>query len=279
MEQKEQTIQWHPAFFAGIQIELGDEAKYLFFETEHQLGTKPMAIDVLIKKEKDRVIRKNIGRIFRTHNVIEYKSPKDYLSVDDFYKVYGYACFYKSDTSNIDSIPIEELTITFVSKSYPRKLIRHLREVRKYQICKTQKGIYYVNGDKIPIQILVTSQLDPSENLWLRSLTNDLHERQMARKLIDEYQKHEKNVLYQSMMEVIVRANTEQFKEDKKMCEALRELMEEEFEAERGKVRKEMVKTVASNLLEMNMSIEDIIKATGEPKETVLKIIAELKQN
>ena len=279
MEQKEQTIQWHPAFFAGIQIELGDEAKYLFFEAEHQLGTKPMVIDVLIKKEKDRVIRKNIGRIFRTYNVIEYKSPKDYLSVDDFYKVYGYACFYKSDTANIDSIQIEELTITFVSKSYPRKLIRHLREVRKYQICKTQKGIYYVNGDKIPIQILVTSQLDPSENLWLRSLTNDLHERQMARKLIDEYQKHEKNVLYQSMMEVIVRANTEQFKEDKKMCEALRELMEEEFEAERGKARTEMVKTVVSNLLEMNMSIENIIKATGEPKETVLKIIAELKQN
>ena len=26
MEQKEKTIQWHPAFLAGIQIELGDEA-------------------------------------------------------------------------------------------------------------------------------------------------------------------------------------------------------------------------------------------------------------
>ena len=37
MEQKEQTIQWHPAFFAGIQIELGDEAKYFSFEAEHQL--------------------------------------------------------------------------------------------------------------------------------------------------------------------------------------------------------------------------------------------------
>ncbi len=73
MEQKEQTIQWHPAFFAGIQIELGDEAKYFSFEAEHQLGTKPMAIDVLVKKEKERRIRKNIGRIFRTHNVIEYK--------------------------------------------------------------------------------------------------------------------------------------------------------------------------------------------------------------
>ena len=98
-------------------------------------------------------------------------------------------------------------------------------------------------GDQIPIQILVTSQLDPSENLWLRSLTNDLHERRMARKLIDEYQKHEKNVLYQSMMDVIVRANTQQFnREDKRMCEALRELMEEEFEAERGKARREGLK-------------------------------------
>ena len=298
MEQKEQTIQWHPAFFAGIQIELGDEAKYFSFEAEHQLGTKPMAIDVLVKKEKERRIRKNIGRIFRTHNVIEYKSPTDYLSVDDFYKVYGYACFYKSDVANVDSISIEDLTITFVSTNYPRKLIRHLREVKKYQIHKSEKGIYYVYGDQIPIQILVASQLDPSENLWLRSLTNNLH----ARKLIDEYQKHGKNVLYQSMMDVIVRANTQQFnREDKKMCEALRELMEEEFEAERGKARREgrteglkegraeglkagmkegrmeAVKTVVSNLLEMNMPIEEIVKVTGESEEIVEKMIEELR--
>ena len=52
MEQKERVIQWHPAFLAGMQIELGEEAKYLSFEAEHQLGTKPMAIDVLIKKKK-----------------------------------------------------------------------------------------------------------------------------------------------------------------------------------------------------------------------------------
>ena len=215
--------------------------------------------------------------------------------MDDFYKVYGYACFYKSDVSNVDSISIEDLTITFVSTNYPRKLIRHLREIRKYQIHKVEKGIYYVYGDQILIQILVTSQLDPSENLWLRSLTNNLHERQMTSKLIDEYRKHEKNILYQSMMDVIVRANTQQFnREDKKMCEALRELMEEEFEVERGKARSEgmeegikegmkegqtqMAKTVISNLLEMNMPIEDIIKATGESEETVTKIIEELEK-
>ena len=278
MEQKERVIQWHPAFLAGMQIELGEEAKYLSFEAEHQLGTKPMAIDVLIKKEKARMIRKNIGQIFRTYNVIEYKSPKDYLSVDDFYKVYGYACFYKSDVPNINSIPIEELTITLVSKNYPRKLIHHLREVKKYRVYKKEKGIYYVQGDQIPIQILVTSQLDPVENLWLRSLTNDLDKSKTARILLKEYQKHEKNVLYRSMMDVIVRANPKQFQEGNIMCDALRELMKDEFEAERNKGKEAAIKKIISNLLKMDFSMDEIIKATGESEETVQKMIAEVRK-
>ena len=108
-----QVLQWHPAFYASLQIEFAEEADKLIFENEHQLGTKPKEIDVLIikKNSKDR-IQKNIGRIFRTHNIIEYKSPNDYLSVDDFYKVYGYACFYKADTPREGTIPPEEITIS-----------------------------------------------------------------------------------------------------------------------------------------------------------------------
>ena len=92
---KKSVIYWHPAFFANIQIELKDEADKLTFENEHHLSKKPMQIDVLIiKKEKAGQIRKNIGKIFKKHNVIEYKSPGRSLGIDDFYKVYGYACFY-----------------------------------------------------------------------------------------------------------------------------------------------------------------------------------------
>ena len=132
MEERKQqphALQWHPAFYAGIPIELEAEADLLLFENEHQLGTKPKEIDVLIvKKERDVSIRKNIGRIFRTHNIVEYKSPKDYLSVDDFYKVYGYTCFYKADTAQADSIAIHDITITFVCHRYPRSLMRHLTD-------------------------------------------------------------------------------------------------------------------------------------------------------
>ena len=121
------ATQWHPAFFGSLQIEFEKEADKLIFENEHQLSTKPMAIDALIiKKRSDEPIRKNIGRIFRKYNIIEYKSPDDYLSIDDFYKVYGYACFYKYDTSKADEIKVTDLTITFVSEGYPQKLIQHL---------------------------------------------------------------------------------------------------------------------------------------------------------
>ena len=92
-------IQWHPTFFADVQVELRKESEKLSFQSEYQLSKKPMEIDVLIiKKKTEEPIEKNIGRIFRKYNIVEYKSPTDYLGIDDFYKVYGYACFYKADT-------------------------------------------------------------------------------------------------------------------------------------------------------------------------------------
>ena len=42
------TIYWHPAFFAGLQIELLDDADNLEFESEHLLSKKPMQIDIQI---------------------------------------------------------------------------------------------------------------------------------------------------------------------------------------------------------------------------------------
>ncbi|MFR6273493.1 MAG: hypothetical protein ACLUL2_08285 [Blautia sp.] len=37
-ELRPHVLQWHPAFYAGIQIELETEANTLLFENEHQLG-------------------------------------------------------------------------------------------------------------------------------------------------------------------------------------------------------------------------------------------------
>ena len=234
-EAGETALQWHPAFFAGIQIEFSEEKEKLTFENEHQLGTKPKQIDVLIiKKESETRLRKNIGRIFRKYNIIEYKSPEDYISIDDFYQVYGYACFFKADTEKVNEIKAEEITITFVCKRKPEKLIQHLQEERGFQL-EEKDGIYTIYGDFFPMQLLLTSELSKTENFWLRYLTDDLKTVEEANKILGKYEGHQKENLYKSVMNIIVNANRELFKEAKKVCEALRELMKEELE-EREKV-------------------------------------------
>ena len=110
-------LPWHAGFYASIQIELEEDAENLIFENEHQLSKKPLTMDVLIiKKLQEQEIKKKIGKIFKGHNIIEYKSPDDGLSIDDFYKVIAYAGLYKSDVECVDSIKAEDITITFVSK-------------------------------------------------------------------------------------------------------------------------------------------------------------------
>lgn len=223
-------IQWHPALFAGLQIELENEASNLVFENEHQLGTKPKEIDVwVIKRNRNIPIHKNIGRIFRKHNIIEYKSPEDYLSVDDFYKVCGYACFYKADTKTVNEIPIDEITITFICKAYPRELIKHITAQKRYELKKVEKGIYEIKGGLFKTQIIWTNGLSFAENLWLKSLNTLELSTEQAEYLVTEYGKHKHENLYKSVMNVIVNTNKEQFMEVKNMCEALEELMKDEL--------------------------------------------------
>ena len=218
-------LQWHPAFYAGIQIEFEAERDKLIFENEHQLGTKPKQIDVLIiKKYSNEPIRKNIGRIFRKHNIIEYKSPTDYLSIDDFYLVYGYACLYKADSTRIDSISANEITLSFVCHKFPQEVIKHLKNVRKYTIEKQEDGIYYVKGDFFPIQIIYTRELSSEENLWLKNLTDTLKNKNDILTLMSEYKNHTSNNLYSSVMDIIVKANERKFEEVTDMCDALKEI-------------------------------------------------------
>ena len=237
MDNKEQAIeklQWHPAFYAGLQIELQEDSDNLIFENEHQLGTKPKQIDALIiKKQKDIPVKKNIGKIFRGHNIVEYKSPTDYLCIDDYYKGYAYAMFYKSDTQKVDEIQISDITLTFVSTKYPQKFVEHLKTQWNYMFEQKYPGIYYIQkeSDIFPIQLIVTSELKWEDNLWLRSLTNKLEDRTQIKKIVNEYHRNKRNKLYESVMDIIVKANHKEFEEAKgDMCKALEELMADVIE-------------------------------------------------
>ena len=135
---EDEKISWHPAFFEAIQLELEEYGDNLQFIPEYPLTREPLRIDVvIIKKSRDIPIEKNIAAIFRKENIVEYKSPDDYVSIGDFYLVYGYACLYVT----VNKVSIQDLTLTFVESRYPRELISHLKEERGYTVEETQPGI------------------------------------------------------------------------------------------------------------------------------------------
>ena len=255
MNTKDDKIQWHPAFDAALQIELGDEAKYLEFESEHMLTKKPMQIDVLVKNDKHVKIQKNIGRIFRQYNIIEYKSPKDDLNIDDFYKTYAYACIYKSDTEAVDRIQATELTISFVCYHYPRAMLNKLERDRCIAVEGVDDGIYYLLGDAIPIQLIVVPALSKENNYWLNNLRNDLKSGGEIRRFIELYEKNKNSKLYQALADTIMRANWKEVKEERKMCEALKELFADDLQESELKGR---------NAGKIEGKIELVIKKYGK---------------
>ena len=223
-------LQWHPAFAAALRITLSEEMKYLELQEEYLLSKAPPKIDILvIKKLREIAIQKKIGRIFRGHNIIEYKSPEDVLSVNDFYKVYGYTCFYQSNTEHVKEIDPEDMTITFAGSRYPREMFRHLQEVRNITIEKKSKGIYYLQGDVIPMQYLNLKELDEDENYWLQALRTNLKAGEEIRTLVSNYEKNRHSKDYSAVMNLIARANWKQMEEEKRMCDALNELFSEEL--------------------------------------------------
>ena len=223
------TLQWHPGFQAALQVELMEDREYLVFQEEYNLSRKPLQMDTLIiKRTKDYAVKKSMGKIFREYNVVEYKSPEDYVSINDFYKVVGYACIYQSDTKTVLEIPPDEITLTLVCSHYPRKMIEHLQMKYKAMVRKAFQGIYYIEGLIFPLQILVTDKLSKEEYVWLGRLKGGLEVKEME-PLAREYKSNIEDPLYQAAMDLIIRANLEHYEEVGKMCDALEELFADEL--------------------------------------------------
>jgi hypothetical protein len=212
---KQQKLKWHPAFLQAIQLELADYKNSLEFKCEYQLTTEPLRIDLLIiKKPESLAIDKNIARIFRLYNILEFKSPEDYISVKDFLKVYSYSYLYAAITPKVD---LSGITITFVTRRYPREILKYLTGVRGYEVTESVSGIYTVKGDYLPIQIIETKKLSDKENLWLKSLTNDL-ESSAAKTILEVGKEVIRETPMSAYLDVLLRANPQTFLEAWKMA-------------------------------------------------------------
>ena len=237
MEEKKQYIQWHPAFCSATELELRKDKDSLEFVPEHPLTQAPLKIDLMVIKKKPGVKLKNeIGHLFRTHNIIEYKNPNDQFNIDKYYKSIAYVCLYKSMAEHVDSIPIEELTLSLFHDSKPVRLMNSL-EQNGHRIIEKYKGIYYIEGDlTLPRQqIVVTEEFDGS-HCFLKALSKKFTVEDgkelivFADSKIDQGEKEKLDSIFQVSV-VANRKIYDNLKKENSMCEAILDLFKEEIDA------------------------------------------------
>ncbi len=233
---EKRKTQWHPAFYSAIQLELKENRDDLVYDKEHVLNTKPVQIDLLvIRRTSNKPIQNEIGKLFKGHNMFEYKSPGDDLNIDVFYKGISYASAYKAQSKTVDGIKADDITITYVRNEKPVKLMKMLK---KYDfLCEQDSnGIYvYKNICAFDVQIIVVDELKETEHIWLKALNKRI-KKSVAKELVKEYDKQSTKLdreLSESVLQVAVKENNKIFetiKEELTVCEALIELMQPEIE-------------------------------------------------
>ena len=235
---KETKTQWHPAFCAAVKLELIENKADLNYTNEYNLNSKPIQMDLLvIKKSKDVAIKNEIGKIFRGHNIMEYKSPEDDLNLDTYVKVIGYACLYKASEVHVGDIALEDITITLVREGKPRELLKWFVK-NGYEVREVYKGIYYVEKTgSFPIQIIVSGKLSVANQKWLTLLSRNLN-RKDAERIVIQTEKllcQDEKIYADSVLQVAVEENKAMFRkvreESEEMFDSLRELMKDDLDA------------------------------------------------
>lgn len=237
MANKKEKLQWHPAFCSATELELREDKENLEFIREYSLSQKPLQIDLMVIKKKPGIkIKNEIGHIFKTHNIIEYKSPDDSLNIDDYYKSLGYVCLYKALGKRVNEIPLNELSLTLVHDSKPEKLIKIL-EKNNHRIVNKYNGIYYIEGSvTLPNQqIIVTSEIGKGHFL-LKSLSKNFSAEEgieLADFAERASSKHDKTNL-DSLLQVSFVSNNSVYallKKENIMCQAFFDLFKDEIAA------------------------------------------------
>jgi hypothetical protein len=228
----------------------------------------------VIKKNSNEKKKKNIGRIFKEHNIFEYKSEKDSFSRWDYNKIVGYAFLY----SSFEQIPISEITLSVSLTMYPRELIKHLTDERELTVQNLCDGIYYIEGDIVPIQILENKRLSSNDNLFLRNLRSNLSATDMMNTLKHYKERKpldDKNVY----LDRLIKANHGTFMEVMNVTEGVKEIFLEGAERygwlnDRDSIKlNEEKKKIAKEFLLLDISVEKVAKATKLPLETVMGLV------
>jgi len=156
-----------------------------------------------------------------------------------------------------------------------------------YRVEETDHGIYTVEGDILPIQIIDSRKLSAEDNLWLKNLDNNLNALD-AMRLLAEVHRQGKSARIRTYIDAIAKANYHVIEEainmssEAKSLEDVLERMGITARAEargeaRGKAKGEERKAldIAENMVKLGLPLETVVSCTMLDPEKVKALYQE----
>ena len=275
---EEHRMDYHAGLVAALKTKYDDQ--YTFMETikEKILGEKPPRLDaVVLKKEPDQQLTDEIGSFFLEHNVFEFKGYGDGISINDVYKIEGYALFYMTIDRKVNEIPLEAVTITVVQYRFPRDVLKKLK-AKGCKVYQRSEGIFEVSGGPIifPFQIIDAVILGEDWDV-LKVLVPGATEAQII-KIQEEYDRADNKLHRQHLADVLKTAyesNESLFlkmKEEGVMGDKFDKIFEEQIQEAAEKKEEKTIE----NMLKDNVNAATIIKWTGASIDRIYAVATKI---
>jgi hypothetical protein len=268
---KENHIDWHKAFAAALKAAFKPYRDVLEFQEEVQLNTQPLRIDVvIIKKKPEAVINSRLAAVFKTANILEYKSPGDYLSVDSFNRTLAYCFLYAS----VERMSIGELSLSIIVGRNPVKTLKYIKETCKWTVEERRPGMHIVEGAPFQIQVIESGKVEEREGLWLKEL-HGKHGGESLGKVLEESLEHLNEEYMKVYLYILLEANPQGAEEVKKMGrETLDEVLERmgmtETWAAQGRAEEVDEALVMLEMLRKGKPLDEIEKIYKEKRRRLM---------
>lgn len=209
--------------------------------------------------------------------MFEFKGYGDGISINDVYKVEGYALFYMTIDRKVKEIPKETVTITVLQYRFPRDILKEL-ESDGCSIKQRGEGIYEVSGGPIifPFQIVDAVILGKEWDV-LKVLVPGATEEQIIR-IQEEYEQADNALLKQHLADVLKTAYEsneslfEKMKEEGRMGEKFDQIFEKQIQEAAEKKEEKTIE----NMLKDNVKAATITKWTGASLEKIAAVATRL---
>ena len=271
---EEHRTDYHAGLVAALKTKYDDQ--YNFMETikEKILGEKPPRLDaVVLKKDQDQHLTDEIGCFFLEHNVFEFKGFGDGISINDIFKVEGYALFYMTIDKKVNEVPLRAVTVSILQYRFPRTVLQEL-ETMGCEVKERTEGIFEISGGPIifPFQIIDAVILGSDWDV-LKVLVPGATEEQIE-KIQEEYENAQNENLKQHLADVLRTAYEsnesifEKMKEEGRMGEKFDQIFEKQIQEAADKKEEKTIE----NMLKDNVKAATITKWTGASIEKIAAV-------